>query len=129
MYITYDINTRRLMRIDDNLIDLGQENLKVLERDISFDDDICNNICIYRVDENENFYIDEELVVEHKLNILRIKREPLLIAFDTYKSNLFIGVLSLSNEEQQEVIDWYHLILDLNEEVINNPPKAIARYL
>lgn len=129
MYITYDINTRRLIRIDDNKIVLDAENLKIIEKDISFNDDICNNICIYRVDDNENFYIDDELVEEYKLNMLRIKRKPLLEAFDIYKSNLLVGAISLSDEEQQEVIDWYNLILELDEDAINNPPQVIVRYM
>lgn len=129
MYITYDINTRKLVRIDDIFIDLGEENLKVIERDITFDDDICINTTIYKVDDNEEFYIDDELVAERDLNILRFKREPLLKAFDIYKTNLIVGVISLSDEEKQQVINWYNLILDLNEGAIKNPPDVISKYL
>lgn len=129
MYITYNIVTRRLERIDDNLIDLGEENLKVIERDITFDDDICLNLSTYKVDDDEQFYVDTELVVEQQINALREKREPLLKAFDIYKSNLIVGAISLPEEEKKAVITWYNLILDLNEDAINNPPTVISKYL
>lgn len=129
MYVTYDINTRKLIRIDDNLIVLDGENFKIVERDITFDDDICLNADVYKVDENEEFYIDEELVKERDLSTLRQKRESLLKAFDIYKSNLIVGAISLSDAEKQQVIDWYNFILDLDEEAINNPPDVISKYL
>lgn len=129
MYITYDINTRKLIRIDDNLINLGEENLKVIEKNIKFDDDISRNMDIYKVDDNEEFYIDEELVAERELNNLRAKREPLLKAFDIYKTNLIVGAISLHEDEKQEVVTWYNKVLDLDVDAINNPPKSISRYL
>lgn len=129
MYITYDINTRKLVRIDDNLIDLGEENLKIIESDITFDDDICRNMDIYKVNDNEEFYIDDVLVEEKHIQELRIKREPLLQAFDVYKSNLIVGAISLPEDEKQEVITWYNKVLDLDVDAINNPPKSISRYL
>lgn len=129
MYITYDINTRKLVRIDDNLIDLGEENLKVIEKDITFDDDVCINTTIYKVDDSEELYIDDELVAERELNNLRAKREPLLKAFDIYKTNLIVGAISLPEEEKQKVITWYNKVLDLDVDAINNPPKSISRYL
>jgi hypothetical protein len=129
MYITYNINTRKLIRIDDNLIDLGEENLKVIEKDITFEDDISRNMDIYKVNDNEEFYIDDELVAERELNNLRAKREPLLKAFDIYKTNLIVGAISLPENEKQEVITWYDKVLDLDVDAINNPPKSISRYL
>lgn len=129
MYITYDINTRKLVRIDDVRIDLGEDNLKIIERDITFEDDLCVNVAIYKVDNDENFYIDDSLVEEQRLNNLRAERETLLKAFDIYKTNLIVGTISLPEEEKQEVITWYNLILDLDEQSINNPPTVIAKYI
>lgn len=129
MYITYDINTRKLVRIDDVRIDLGEDNYKIIERNIKLEDDICKNMSLYKVDENEGFYVDDELVAEHELNKLRVKREPLLKAFDIYKSNLIVGAISLPEEEKKAVIAWYNLILGLDEESINNPPSIIQKYL
>lgn len=129
MYITYDINTRKLVRIDDVRIDLGEDNYKIIERNIKLEDDICKNMSLYKVDENEGFYVDDELVAEHELNKLRVKRESLLKAFDIYKSNLIVGAISLPEEEKKAVIAWYNLILGLDEESINNPPSIIQKYL
>lgn len=129
MHITYNINTRRIERIDTEIIVIKDENLKMVEKDITLDDDLCINMSVYKVDENEEFYIDDGLVKERDINKLREKREPLLKAFDIYKSNLIVGAISLSDAEKQQVIDWYHLILDLDEEAINNPPDVISKYL
>lgn len=129
MYITYDINTRKIVRIDTEKMIFNEDNLKTLERDITLDDELCINMNTYKVDENEEFYIDEELVRERDLNTLRQKREPLLKAFDIYKSNLIVGAISLPEEEKKAVITWYNLILDLDEESINNPPNVISKYI
>lgn len=129
LYITYNKNTRRIERIDDMEMTFNDANLVTVEADITFDDDICINAGVYKVDDEGKFYIDEELVAEHNLNMLRDKREPLLKAFDIYKSNLIVGGISLSDEEKQQVIDWYHLILDLDEGAIDNPPDVISKYL
>jgi hypothetical protein len=129
MYITYDINTKKIVRIDTEKMVLDDDNLETIERDILLDDDICLNISIYKVDNDGQFYVDAELVKERNVNELRIKREPLLKAFDIYKSNLIVGAISLSDEAKQQVINWYNLILDLNEGAINNPPDVISKYL
>lgn len=129
LYVTYNKDTRRLERVDDMEMIFTEDNLVTIEKDITFEDDICLNLSVYKVDDEENFYVDEELVKERQLDILRMKREPLLKAFDIYKSNLIVGAISLSDEEKQQVIDWYHLILDLDEEAINNPPDVILKYL
>ena len=129
MFITYDINTKRVVRIDTEKMIFNEDNLETIEKDITLDDDICLNMPTYKVDEENQLYVDEELVEEQKINILRAKREPLLKAFDIYKSNLIVGVISLPEEEKKVVIDWYNLILDLEEEAINNPPSIIQKYL
>ena len=129
MYITYDINTKRLVRIDTERMIFDEEYLETVERDISLDDDICLNMSTYKINDDGQFYVDEELVKEQRINVLRMKREPLLKAFDIYKSNLIVGAISLSDDEKQQVIDWYNLILNLDEEAINNPPTAISRYI
>lgn len=129
LYITYNKSTRVVERIDDYEMLFDDDNLVTIEKDITFDDDICLNLSVYKVDDEENFYVDEELVKERQLNILRIKREPLLKAFDIYKSNLIVGAISLSENEKQEVITWYNSILDLDADAINNPPEIISKYI
>ena len=128
MYIIYNNDTRRIERIDTNAI-IPDEGYTMIEKDITLEDDICMKMDVYKVNENEECYVDEELVKEHNLNILRDKREPLLKAFDIYKSNLIVGAITLHEDEKQKVITWYNLILDLDEDAINNPPQVILRYL
>lgn len=60
---------------------------------------------------------------------LRGKRKPLLQAFDIHKTNISYGVETETEEERQIIIDWYKLVLDLNEEAINNPPAHIKKHL
>lgn len=128
LYVTYNKDTRRVERVDDTEM-LFDDNLVTIEKDITFDDDIILNLSVYKVDDDGNFYIDEELVKERDLNILRAKREPLLKAFDIYKSNLLVGAISLPEDEKQEVITWYNLILDLDADAISNPPEIISKYI
>lgn len=64
---------------------------------------------------------------EEKLNILRVKREPLLKAFDIYKSNVNYGIEADSN--RTKILKWYKAILDLDEEAISNPPYEIRMYM
>lgn len=129
MYVTYDIYTRQIVRIDTELIDLGEENLKMVEMDITLDDDICTNMTTYKMDDEEQPYIDAELVEEVRKNKLREDREPLLQAFDTFKLNLVIEAISIPKDNKKDVIDWYNAILDLDEDAIKNPPKEVSKYL
>lgn len=129
LYVTYNIDTRRVERIDDIQMVFDDDNLITMEKDITFDDDIVLNLSVYKVDDEGNFYIEQELVEERQFDILRGKRAPLLEAFDIYKSNLIVGAITPTEEEKQEVLDWYQLILDLDEEAINNPPELIVRYI
>lgn len=127
-YITYDIKTGIIIRADSNDILVQDKNLKTLEVD-DVNDDFLNELFTYKVDKNEKFYVDKDLVQNYHLNKLRTKREPLLKAFDIYKSNFIVGVLVISDEQSQEVNTWYNLILELDESAINNPPDVISRYI
>lgn len=70
----------------------------------------------------------EELERQRKQE-LRAKREPLLIAFDKYKSNVNYGVEFESEEQRQLIIEWYNDIKDLDENAILNVPEKIKYYL
>ena len=129
LYVTYNKTTREVERIDDMEMVFNDDNLVTIEKDITFDDDIVLNLGVYKVDTDNNFILDEELVKERDLNVLRAKREPLLRAFDIYKSNLLVGAISLPEDEKQEVITWYNLILDLDADAISNPPEVISKYI
>lgn len=127
-YITYNIETRKIERIDNQDMGINNPNLKtIIKKEI--DDDVFVRLYIYKINDSEEIIIDNSLIEEYELDILRNKREPLLKAFDIYKTNLIVGVISLSEEQKQEVITWYNLILDLDETAINNPPEAVSRYL
>lgn len=70
----------------------------------------------------------EDLKKQH-LEELRVKRQPLLIAFDKYKSNVVYGVEFESEEQRQQIIAWYRLLLELNEFAFENVPERIKYYL
>ena len=59
----------------------------------------------------------------------RSLREPLLKAFDIYKSNVNYGIEIETIEENSEIVYWYRKLLDLEESALENIPKKIARYL
>ena len=56
-------------------------------------------------------------------------REPLLKAFDIYKSNVNYGIEIETIEENSEIVYWYRKLLDLEESALENIPKKISRYL
>ena len=76
-----------------------------------------------------SYTLDTEAQENSKLGELRAKREPLLKAFDVYKTNVFYGIENETNEEHSEIVAWYNAILDLDEEAIDNVPTRIAKYL
>lgn len=64
-----------------------------------------------------------------KAKVLRVKREKLLEAFDIYKSNVNYGAITETEQEHEAIISWYHRILDLDEDAIDNVPEKVAQYL
>lgn len=60
---------------------------------------------------------------------LRTLRAPLLDAFDIYKSNIYYGIITETDEQHDEVIAWYHDLCDLKESAISEPPAGIRKYL
>lgn len=83
-------------------------------------------------DEEERIYIYKLFTEEEKKNILRSKRERMLIAFDKYKSSVNYGIITETTEERQAVIEWYNKLLDLDKATIENidlVPNKIKYYL
>lgn len=82
---------------------------------------------------NPNYavYLQEQQVKAQQKVIqqLRNKREPLLKAFDIYKTNVSYGVYNETIIEHNQIIAWYNAILNLDEEAINNVPNQIARFM
>lgn len=61
--------------------------------------------------------------------VLRSKREPILTAWDTFKTNESFGIITITEERKAEIISWYYAILDLDEYAIDNPPEEVKKYL
>ena len=64
-----------------------------------------------------------------KAEALRTLRKPLLEAFDIYKSNVYYGIVSETEEEHAAVLAWYRKLLDLDDDSLKVVPDEIARYL
>ncbi len=60
---------------------------------------------------------------------IRRLREPLLEAFDIYKSNLFYGVVTESEEEHAAVLGWYRRLLDLDPASVTAVPPQVEKYV
>lgn len=85
---------------------------------LDFDDDLTFNVDKYNKRKQEKS--KEEL---------RFKRVPLLKAFDVYKSNVNYGIVFESEEERQEIIEWYKSLLELEESSFETIPERIKYYL
>lgn len=126
--IKYIESTGIIMRIES--IDSGvmEESWSIVEVSKEDVDKIIDEIWAYKFVDGK-FVKDENLIKEHCLNLLRDKRATLLSAFDIYKSNLIVGILNPTEEEKEEILNWYNRILDLDEDAINNVPSLISKYL
>ena len=83
--------------------------------------DLENN-CVIEYDNTE------DLERERKQELRRL-REPLLLAFDKYKSNVNYGVEFESEEQREEIIKWYGNLLHLEESALDIIPERIRYYL
>ena len=127
LFVTYDTNTRKVLRIDNTKMEVSEgTDIIELEGDI-YSDDIFDLLMCRYVD--GKFVRDEEIAEEMRLDKLRMNRDPLLKAFDIYKSNVMYGTVVETDEQKALVTEWYQKILDLDEEAINNPPSVVAKYL
>lgn len=59
----------------------------------------------------------------------RSLREPILKAFDIYKSNVYYGIITETEEERTKILAWYQDLLDLKESALGNVPKKVEEYL
>lgn len=60
---------------------------------------------------------------------LRTLRAPLLDAFDVYKSNIYYGIITETDEQHAEIVAWYRDLCDLKESALTTPPEGIRKYL
>ena len=68
-------------------------------------------------------------VLNGDLTALRQLREPVLKAFDIYKSNVYYGVIGETAEEHDEIMAWYKDLCDLQPNAIKNVPEKIKKYM
>lgn len=59
----------------------------------------------------------------------RSLRQPLLKAFDVFKTNVSYGIEIQTEEEKGQILEWYGKLLDLNKHALCNVPEKIKRYL
>ena len=62
-------------------------------------------------------------------NAKRQLREPLLKAFDIYKTNVHYGVMVETVEEHNTILSWYKDLCDLKESALENIPAKIKKYV
>jgi hypothetical protein len=62
-------------------------------------------------------------------NWYRSMRVPILSAFDIYKTNVTYGIDTETEEEKEEILEWYINILRLERVAFENVPNKIRRYL
>ena len=67
--------------------------------------------------------------LDAKTDALRTLREPLLAAFDVYKSNIYYGIITETDKQHAAIVAWYHDLCDLKESAISDPPAGIRKYL
>lgn len=64
-----------------------------------------------------------------KANAIRQLREPLLDAFDIYKTNVQYGIETESKEQHNSIISWYQRLLNLDESALRDVPTPIEKYV
>lgn len=106
--------------LNDKAIFVTYEDLEAIDNKTKCFD--LENNCVIDYDNTQDLEIA-------KLEELRAKREPLLIAFDKYKSNVNYGVEFESEEEREQIIAWYRLLLELNEFAFEIVPERVKYYL
>lgn len=70
-----------------------------------------------------------QVSAETTANVKRQLREKLLSAFDIYKSNVYYGILTETEEEREGVLEWYQDLCDLEENALKVVPEKIKRYI
>ena len=71
----------------------------------------------------------DKVGITYKDMAIRQLRQPLLEAFDIYKSNVAYGVEMETEFEKAEILAWYKGLLDKEENSLKNVPLKIQRYL
>lgn len=70
--------------------------------------------------------LDSNVEIDLKKTEVRIKRKPILSAFDIYKTNVIYGVVSETDEQRNDVLSWYNTWLGLPDIVTAENYKDIV---
>lgn len=89
----------------------------------SFDPTLTHVVDFYKTP--EEIQREQEFLLQEK----RARRYQLLIAFDKYKTNVYYGIEQESQEDHNLILNWYHNLLDLSDEALENIPKRVKYYL
>lgn len=110
----------QIIPLTETQIVVTKEDLKAIDNKTKCFD--LENNCVVDYDNTEDLkrqYLEE----------LRAKREPLLKAFDIYKSSVAYGVEFENEEQREEIVKWYGDLLHLEESAFNVIPERIRYYL
>lgn len=109
--------------LTDIKIVVTKEELKAIDNGTKCFD--LENNCVIDYDNTED-------LERERIEKLRRLREPLLVAFDKYKSNVNYGVEIEDETQRAKILNWYQQIKDLNEDCITDEdliPERIKYYL
>lgn len=105
---------------EETAIEVTREDLECVKKRMKCFD--LENNCVVDYDNTE------DLERERKQELRRL-REPLLVAFDKYKSNVNYGIEVETETDKINVITWYRLLLELNEYAFEIVPERVKYYL
>lgn len=71
----------------------------------------------------------KRLPKEHADDVKRQLRDPILKAFDSYKSSVHYGDATETPEEHAKVLEWKQALLNLETEAFKNIPEKIKYYI
>lgn len=91
-------------------------------------EDILLTINDYKIIDGQ-LVLDEDRKKSNETQKLREMREPLFTAFDKYNLSVTRGITQETDIQKKVIMDWYHLILDLDVDAIQNPPKEILYFM
>jgi hypothetical protein len=61
-------------------------------------------------------------------DILRQKRAIVFKAFDVYKENVNYGLVEETEQEHENIKNWYNACLNLDKNAIENVPEKVRKY-
>lgn len=78
---------------------------------------------------NFKYTFNQQRANENQRAELRQRRTPLLNAFDILKGNFIFGIDQITDEEYEEIVKWYHSLLDLEAVAFVSIPDKVKKYI